>query len=276
MAPNYDDHDNTERPRSRYGEGGGWEDPPEQFEGDRGAEPPPKQPRTFGGGRKSKGRAPRTYGGHQVPTAGNNSPAVPRSQPRQPKPAKVRAGNGADRPFTVTLAFVLTLLAGVSSLVWGAYLFAAFKSIGQEGETAGWVDDQLLGTYHDEIRPWIMGEWERNDGGMSQQEAIESILTVFGGIALGWAGFLLIVYLIMSWLGPFTGPVGKVVATLWFLLSLFMIPFGFLSAIGGLFTFAAVALSLVAAVLIWLPSSLQHIRDKKARKQTGWPAAATL
>ena len=208
--------------------------PPEQFEGDRGArEPPPKQPRTFGGGRKSKGRAPRTYGGHQVPTAGNNPPAVPRSQPRQPKPAKVRAGNGADRPFTVTLAFVLTLLAGVSSLVWGAYLFAAFKSIGQEGETAGWVDDQLLGTYHDEIRPWIMGEWERNDGGMSQQEAIESILTVFGGIALGWAGFLLIVYLIMSWLGPFTGPVGKVVATLWFLLSLFMIPFGFLSAIGG-------------------------------------------
>ena len=133
MAPNYDDHDNTERPRSRYGEGGGWEDPPEQFEGDRGAEPPPKQPRTFGGGRKSKGRAPRTYGGHQVPTAGNNSPAVPRSQPRQPKPAKVRAGNGADRPFTVTLAFVLTLLAGVSSLVWGAYLFAALKFIGQEG-----------------------------------------------------------------------------------------------------------------------------------------------
>lgn len=167
------------------------------------------------------------------------------------------------RPGSLYATLILLLVAGLTSLAWGIYVFATLP---------GQHPDEVLSPYMQES----MLAATQNDpqlSDMTQAEILEFTVITFALVALIWSIILLGLYITMAFLGSMAGTPGRVLATIWSGLSLFFLLLGHNGTSYALI-FLVVLLSAAAIVTMWLPPSNHFVRHrrwwKEARRRRGY------
>lgn len=198
----------------------------------------------------------------QQPSAQQGSgPYAPPQQPGTPSQDGYPAQQRPKRPATLWTALTALLTAGVTSMIWGFYVFVTIPA-----QTMS----EVFGTSFSEILAEEMERQAEVDPTLQEltaQELEEATLVMIGVLALLWAAVLLALYITTAFLGAMAGNPGRIIATIWAGLSLLFLTFGHDGASYGIIS-ATIAFSVVAIVMMWLPASSKYIRYRKWEKET--------
>lgn len=159
------------------------------------------------------------------------------------------------RPSTLTAALTLFLIAGVTSLAWGIYVFVTLPLQDPEAFLDPIMQESMVTAFEND--PQLQG--------LSQTEMLEFTLFAFAVMALVWAVVLLAIYITAAFLGAMAGTPGRILATIWAALSLFFLALGHDGASYGLIL-VTVSASITALVLLWMPPSNRFVRERRAFK----------
>jgi hypothetical protein len=164
------------------------------------------------------------------------------------------------RPGTLWGALAALLAAGVTALIWGIYVFVTLPTQSLE-EVFGGEFSQM---FAEQMERQSAQDPELQN--LSTQEMEEVTLLGIGMIALVWGFVLLALYVAAAFLGSMAGNAGRIFATIWAGFSLLFFLLGY-DGISYALILATVVLSIVAIVLMWLPSSSQYIRHRKWERE---------
>ncbi|WP_022873827.1 exosortase/archaeosortase family protein [Nesterenkonia alba] len=162
------------------------------------------------------------------------------------------------RPGTMMTAMWLMLAAAVTSLVWGIWVLVSIEP-----------NDLRQGAFGEEFERQLEQQMQNDPElqDLTVDEAFEVYAIMLGLLALGWAFFLLAVYITFAFVGTMAGNVGRILASIWLGLSLFfLLPIFYVDGGSMGLVFVTVALSLVALIMLWLGPSNRFVSDRKAYK----------
>lgn len=184
----------------------------------------------------------------------------PQNQQGGYAPQTYSAAERPKRPGTLWATLAALLAAGVTSLIWGIYVFVTLPTQSLE-EVFGGAFSQ---TFVEEMERQSAQDPELQN--LSAQEMEEVTLVGIALVALVWAFILLALYVTSAFLGSMAGNPGRILATIWAGLSVLFFFLGHDGISYGII-FATVALSIVAIVMMWLPSSSGYIRHRRWEKE---------
>lgn len=164
------------------------------------------------------------------------------------------------RPGTLWGVLAALLAAGMTSLIWGIYVFVTLPTQTMDQVFGGGFSDAFV----EEMERQSAQDPELQN--LSAQEMEEVTLLGIGVIALIWAFILLALYVTTAFLGSMAGNAGRVLATIWAALSILFFFLGYDGITYGII-FVTVALSIAAIVFMWLPASSKYIRHRKWEKE---------
>lgn len=165
------------------------------------------------------------------------------------------------RPATLWTVLAALITAGVTSLIWGIYVLVTLPAQSMSDVFGGAFGD----TFVEEMERQVQQDPALED--FSAQELEEATLAMMGLMALIWAAVLLALYIGAAFLGSMAGNPGRIIATIWAVLSLLFFTLGHDGASYGLISVTVVC-SIVAIVMMWLPASNQYIRFRRWEKET--------
>lgn len=186
----------------------------------------------------------------QQPQEQGFAPAAPAEKPK--------------RPGTLVGALFAMIGAGLLSLGWGIYSFAALAG--------SQLQDFMTEAQYDAFLEQLDEEWERQAAanpeleGTDPEELLDLYMSIFGGMAVMWALFLLAMYLLWGFLGTIVNNACRIIATIWCGLSVFMLMLGIFAPLALAMTAGVVGLSILAIVLMFLPASNRYFRERRAWK----------
>lgn len=150
------------------------------------------------------------------------------------------------------------LITGALALIWGVYTFAVLPTL---SHSEVFTDEEW-----DLLQQQLQNDPQLQD--MNAADAVEFVLFSLGVVALIWGVILLGIYIAMAFVGTMAGNPGRVIATIWFGLSVFfLLPIFYFDAISTLLVLATVGLSILCIVLVWLPASSEYVRNRRTFKE---------